>query len=199
MVYIYILKLKNNKYYVGKTSRKPLERLSEHFDNSGSGWTRVHNPVKIMEIIPNCDEEDEDKYTIKYMKKYGIDNVRGGSFCQITLSLDTSNTLNRMIRGSSDKCYLCGESGHFIVNCPFKCNDVGEYESSDEYEYVYECDYCSKEFDTEKGAKYHQRFYCKHKTKTKSKSNPQKCHRCGRSNHYASKCYATKHIKGYYL
>ena len=94
-----------------------------------------------MEIIPNCDEEDEDKYTIKYMKKYGIDNVRGGSFCQITLSLDTSNTLNRMIRGSSDKCYLCGESGHFIVNCPFKCNDVGEYESSDEYEYVYECEY----------------------------------------------------------
>ena len=45
MVYIYILKLKNNKYYVGKTTRKPLERLSEHFKNSGSGWTRVHKPV----------------------------------------------------------------------------------------------------------------------------------------------------------
>ena len=160
MVYIYILKLKNNKYYVGKTTRKPLERLSEHFKNSGSGWTRVHKPVEIMEIIPNCDEEDEDKYTIKYMKKYGIDNVRGGSFCQINLSSDTNNTLNRMIRGSSDKCYLCGESGHFIGDCPFNCDDIEEYESSDEYEDVYECDYCSKEFNTEKGVQYHQRFYC---------------------------------------
>ena len=159
MVYIYILKLKNNKYYVGKTSRRPSDRLTEHFENNGSGWTRIHKPVKIMEIIPNCDEEDEDKYTIKYMKKYGIDNVRGGSFCQITLSSDTNNTLNRMIRGSSDKCYLCGESGHFIGDCPFNCDDIEEYESSDEYEDVYECDYCSKEFNTEKGVQYHQRFY----------------------------------------
>ena len=25
------------------------------------------------------------------------------------------------------------------------------------------------------------------------------CFRCGRNGHYASSCYASKHIKGYYL
>ena len=37
MVYIYVLKLKSNKYYVGKTDN-PNFRLNDHFDANGSEW-----------------------------------------------------------------------------------------------------------------------------------------------------------------
>ena len=44
MVYIYILKLKNNKYYVGKTSN-PKFRLESHFNSNGSVWTMKYKPI----------------------------------------------------------------------------------------------------------------------------------------------------------
>jgi hypothetical protein len=30
-------------------------------------------------------------------------------------------------------------------------------------------------------------------------NNNYSCFRCGREGHYASSCYASKHVKGYYL
>ena len=67
MVYIYILQLINNKYYVGKTI-DPNFRLDQHFNSDGSIWTRKYKPIKVVEIIPNCDNFDEDKYTLKTME-----------------------------------------------------------------------------------------------------------------------------------
>jgi hypothetical protein len=44
-----------------------------------------YKPIELIELLPNCDDYDEDKHTIKYMDKYGIDTVRGGSFVLIQL------------------------------------------------------------------------------------------------------------------
>jgi len=85
MVFIYILLLELNKYYIGKTNNPDI-RLDSHFNSNGSEWTKIYKPIKVYEIIPNCDSYDEDKYTLKYLEKEGIDNVRGGSFSQIKLS-----------------------------------------------------------------------------------------------------------------
>lgn len=51
------------------------------------------------------------------MEQYGINNVRGGSFCQLKLDKDNLSTIKKMINGSSDKCYICGETGHFAKDC----------------------------------------------------------------------------------
>ena len=118
MLYIYALKLIDDKYYIGKTTN-PSFRLEDHFKSNGSAWTKKYKPIKLHELKPDCDSDDEDKITIQYMRKYGTDNVRGGSFCQIILNNDNKNTLNRMINGSSDKCFNCG-GDHFIRNCPNK-------------------------------------------------------------------------------
>jgi predicted GIY-YIG superfamily endonuclease len=116
MVFIYILELENKKYYVGRTTN-PNFRLEQHFNNSGSQWTKKYKPLKILELIPNCDNYDEEKYTIKYMEKYGINNVRGGSFCEIKLNDNNLITLNQIINSVTDKCYICGDKGHYANDC----------------------------------------------------------------------------------
>jgi cellular nucleic acid-binding protein len=115
-MFIYILKLENDKYYVGKTNNPDL-RINDHFNNIGAEWTKLHKPLSVEKIIPNCDDYDEDKYTRIYMDKYGIDNVRGGSFVQIKLSDEIINILNKMKNGTNDNCFKCGKSGHFAENC----------------------------------------------------------------------------------
>ncbi len=116
MLYIYVLKLSSNKYYVGKTTN-PEFRLDSHFDSTGSAWTLKYKPIGLVELIPNSDDFDEDKYTLKYMDQYGINNVRGGSFCEIKLTDANLMTLQQMINGSTNKCYICGELNHFAKEC----------------------------------------------------------------------------------
>jgi hypothetical protein len=116
MVFIYILLLQSHKYYIGKTTN-PIFRISDHFNSNGSEWTKIHTPITIEEIIPDCDPYDEDKYTLKYMETKGIDNVRGGSFSQIKLSDEQTTLIEQMIKGATDKCYSCSASGHFVKEC----------------------------------------------------------------------------------
>ena len=68
MLYIYVLKLDRNEYYVGKTSNHDF-RLETHFDVGGSAWTVKYKPIKLIELFVGCDNFDEDKYALKYMEK----------------------------------------------------------------------------------------------------------------------------------
>ena len=116
MVTIYVLELEKNKYYVGRT-RNSTFRLDQHFNANGSSWTRTYKPIKMVEQFDNCDVFDEDKITIKYMAKYGIENVRGGAFCQIELRSEDKIVIKKMINGASDNCYKCNQTGHFAKYC----------------------------------------------------------------------------------
>ena len=103
MLYIYVLQLQNNKFYIGKTSN-PYFRFDNHFAHNGSEWTKQHKPINILELIPNCDDYDEDKYTYKYMDKYGIDNVRKPTFAGIgsrRMAARSSPYFSRQIRTAS--------------------------------------------------------------------------------------------------
>jgi hypothetical protein len=115
-IYIYALGLENGKYYIGKT-KKPFFRLKDHFNIRGSKWTKLHKPIKLLQLIPNCDNYDEDKYTLIYMDRYGIDNVRGGSFTTIKLNDSTKDHLMKMSNSINNRCFKCGKSGHFSKDC----------------------------------------------------------------------------------
>ena len=128
MVFIYVLKQQTNKYYVGKTDN-PKFRLDTHFKTGGCAWTKKYKPTQIIGLFPDCDIFDEDKYTIKYMKKYGIENVRGGSFCQVSLDRETKKCVERMICSANDGCHFCGKKGHFIRDCP---KNKGKYQKRNE-------------------------------------------------------------------
>ena len=51
------------------------------------------------------------------MNQYGIDNVRGGSFCQIILSEANIITIKQMLNGMNDNCFKCGSIEHFAKDC----------------------------------------------------------------------------------
>ena len=157
-MYIYILKLEKDKYYVGKSS-KINKRLEDHFNSYGSAWTKKYKPVKVIETINNCDKFDEDKYTLKYMEKYGVHNVRGGSFCETKLENDNLKTINKMLDGASDKCYNCGEKGHFASQCEYENEyDSDYYTDSSEYDSEYDNEYDS-EYDNEYDSEYDSEYY----------------------------------------
>ena len=116
MTCVYILKCKGGKYYIGRSNNMNA-RIDKHFNSYASEWTRKYKPIEIDKFFDNCHPFDEDKYTLEYMDKYGVDNVRGGSFSRIVLSDVEKELITRMINTSKNNCYLCGGSGHFILEC----------------------------------------------------------------------------------
>ena len=217
MVNIYVLKLKSGKYYVGKTNNVNV-RLNDHIRSKGSTWTKKYKPISVEHVFKNCDNLDEDKYTLKLMSEKGIDNVRGGSFCKIKLNQASKEIIQRMLRSKDDKCHFCGEAGHFIRNCSTKAlvkmnldEFESEEESEEEYEEEYEeesevwfCSYCNKEFDTKKGATFHENVHCKVRNRRKPKKSSSRrnsiwCYRCGRDGHKSTSCYAKRDIDGDYI
>lgn len=118
MTTIYILKLTHNKYYIGKTNNLE-KRIYQHFSNKGSQWTKRHAPLRVLKVIPDCQPEDEDKYTLIYMRRFGIRNVRGGSFSEIYFSNTTKKILQKMINTNSNRCYVCNSLNHFRSECPY--------------------------------------------------------------------------------
>lgn len=115
-MYIYVLKLKGEKYYVGKT--KNLEsRLRQHKTGYGSKWTQKYGFCKCIKKIQEQRLSDEDAVTIDYMSRYGINNVRGGSFSKFVLEPHLRIAAKQMIKSIKNKCNRCGEKGHYVEQC----------------------------------------------------------------------------------
>ena len=85
MYQVYILKLEENKYFIGYT--RTVRNLNEQIEKMGNEieWMIKYPFIKILKIYNNCDKFDVDKYTKKYMEVYGIENVRGGIYYNVEL------------------------------------------------------------------------------------------------------------------
>ncbi len=118
MFNIYALKCTDNKYYIGKTTLDVITRFSQHKDiNNECSFTSKYHPIEIMEQYTTDDSLDEDKTTKKYMIKFGIENVRGGSYSKLILEDWQIKSLEHEFVSASDMCYKCKNIGHFAKDC----------------------------------------------------------------------------------
>lgn len=164
--HVYVLKLEGDKYYIGY-STNVKHRIDEHMHGNGAEWTKIYKPLEVVEILA-YDEFKEEMITKKYMKLYGIDNVRGGPYVKINLKNSDIIEIERSIFHNDNACMKCGSKEHFAANCDKHDTSSHSNDSTDEY-YSEEEDY------------YHIRGAC---------------YRCGRLNHIMRYCHARYTING---
>ena len=80
---VYTLEVEGGNYYVGCSDDVP-RRIAEHFLGRGALWTRVHRPVKVLEVVAGNKELGNAK-TVPMMCRRGWRTVRGGAWCATEL------------------------------------------------------------------------------------------------------------------
>lgn len=203
---LYILELENSKFYVGVTE-DIRRRLTEHKEGKGASWTAKHKPIRLFWTLPDASHADEELYTLKMMKYYGICNVRGSLFSSPQLSPQSIEFISEKINNMSNSCFKCGARNHFrrecdrigldmcvrcgraghdAVNCVADTDQLGNRigdTSDEEDDLLSVADYVEREYDTSDDER-------NPRSLVRQASAAALCTRCGRTTHTADKCYA---------
>jgi hypothetical protein len=144
---VYVLRLRNKKWYVGYTERGSIDRILEHIEKKGAKWTKKYPPLKngYLHSVskPGATKKDEDKETLALMSKYGISNVRGGQWCMVFMPKEIYTKLSiKISKRSANKVAPVKKKSPVKKKAPVKknvkdvicakCNRVG-HESKDCY------------------------------------------------------------------
>jgi predicted GIY-YIG superfamily endonuclease len=203
MEYIYVLKLKEGKFYVGK-SDNVMRRLQEHVTGSSScaDWTRRYGVENLIYVQEQKCIFDEDNKVKELMMKHGFDNVRGGAYSRIDLTPEEVSLLKKEFAGALGLCYNCGRAGHYIGDCeqtgvslvprvsfiPDAPLPIGATSSNSEVHSRTKVTHRSSSDDgacRRCGRNTHSHEGCNAKTTIDGKPI---CSRCGRTTHVATEC-----------
>lgn len=114
--YIYVLKLENGKWYVGKTNNLN-NRINAHKNGNGSEYTKIFKVISLHHYHIKNNIFDEDNTVKEYMIKYGIDSVRGGTYSSVKLNDNIKILLQNEINHANNFCFNCGSNQHYIKDC----------------------------------------------------------------------------------
>lgn len=81
-IYTYVLELDDSCWYIGRTAN-PSIRIKSHFKHSSIEWVRLHPPIRVHSVTKG---DTERQLTLKMMKEYGWQKVRGYAWCKVGLS-----------------------------------------------------------------------------------------------------------------
>lgn len=102
-IWVYVLKLEEDKFYIGKSSsRHWINRCSEHFNGSGSKFTQLYKPEKVIELyLVDSDYEAHElelDLTLLYLKLYNTNDIRGSICCSTDNSPEYQSQLEWILK-----------------------------------------------------------------------------------------------------
>eukprot|EP00013_Stygamoeba_regulata_P008676 CAMPEP_0177679326 /NCGR_PEP_ID=MMETSP0447-20121125/29536_1 /TAXON_ID=0 /ORGANISM="Stygamoeba regulata, Strain BSH-02190019" /LENGTH=260 /DNA_ID=CAMNT_0019188495 /DNA_START=108 /DNA_END=890 /DNA_ORIENTATION=+ len=199
-VWIYVLRLKSDKYYVGKTTMLD-QRLRDHFNGDGPQWTQMYPPINVDFATLSEDPSEENYHTERYMKIHGVENVRGGMYFKVKHDEILVKALEFRLKHDSDLCVECSSSTHFVSQCPKKLQASG-----------YRPQYAvpvGRELPRARAPEPRAPSVTRSQPipqPQQQQRQPQRaprpsagCARCGRSSHSADRCFASTTEDGYPL
>ena len=98
---VYVIECVDKHFYVGITDCL-TDTWFHHINGIQSIWTQIHKPLKVVTVINEAETHDEFSLIKLYMAKFGIEKVRGGNYCQVTLSPTQISELKESIRQDKD-------------------------------------------------------------------------------------------------
>jgi hypothetical protein len=99
-LFIYLLKLLNDKYFVyaseDKTDKQIIQECILSFQ-----YVKTNEPLGIIDVQPLDDAKDVDYMVKRYMLVYGTDNVRGGTY-EYSVLPENFQLLNHVANSSEE-------------------------------------------------------------------------------------------------
>ena len=83
---VYILKLEDGCFYVGYTERLEHRLKTHRVGKSCPAWVKAHPYVEVIYVKKDVDKTYETYATIKMMKRYGWQVVRGAGWTRVELA-----------------------------------------------------------------------------------------------------------------
>ena len=123
---VYVLKLDNDKYYVGQTNQYISTRIEEHkkrgrwsatFVKANTTDNSAFEYLQPKSYYPDDYNRWEEEETYHAMLTFGFNNVRGYVFAQLILDKVRWTCVKIMLSGRLSACYKCGEKGHLMQSC----------------------------------------------------------------------------------
>jgi len=117
--FLYILKLKDDKYYVGSAKGNRIEKdIKLHKKGRGSEWTKKYPYLSVLTVKEIESISEEDNEVKKIMIQNGIDSVRGGVYNNVIIYQYHRAKLQREIYYIQGVCINCGSKDHATKQCP---------------------------------------------------------------------------------